>query len=477
MALFNFPGYGPFGVSVESAPRGVRDTRLSAAQEALLLSLERRLQLKTQAETHASLVRSQRRQEAPETLREFVAQRVDAAAEGSSSNNKASVQLDTSFVHLSTQVDTCMAQWDALYAHAHTSQALVAEMEASHVQVAAKTQALYRSFEDVLQQVEALDARVAAIAAPMPHFTAIDGVAHALGFGVKFAAPSSSTSGGGGPGHVLMERAGAARASSPAVTTDSSKAVQVFQHRRGIDPTTPAFEQALEKIDASVAYLTDHLGYKDSACFIEAYRMLAAGGIQCLKDYALSGLDAAKDAVCEAVQKETMAAQQSGVAISLVSQLDETSAYYVNFQLVAPALAAVAKQLERLNAQSPQDSAENLRVLGEVADAYATQRVQLLSPVLGAWLDAVSQTSDIVNVLRASCTQLLKVCEAEFRLFLKLFGHDPSDELFTFSGGDIGLGEDDQSEDDNENAFEYVSSDTTFVEHPLTCCCYFLLDA
>ncbi|OWZ19779.1 Conserved oligomeric Golgi complex subunit [Phytophthora megakarya] len=400
-----------------------------------------------QAETHASLLRSQRRPEAPETLREFVAQRQRDVNVVPSRNNKASVQLDTSFVHLSTQMDTCMSQWDALYAHAHASQALVAEMEASHVQVAAKTQALYRSFEDVLQQVEALDARVAAIAAPMPHFTAIDGVAHALGFGVKFAAPSS-----GSTGHVLMEKAGRPRASS--LTMDSSKAVQVFQHRRGIDPTTQTFEQALEKIDASVAYLTQHLEYKDSACFIEAYKTLAAGGIQCLKDYALNGLDAAKDAVYEAIQKEAMAGQQSGVATSVVGHLDETSAYYVNFQLVAPALAAVAKQLERLNVQPLQDSAVNLRVLGEVTDAYATQRVQLLSPVLGAWLDAVSQTSDIVNVLRASCAQLLKVCEAEFRLFLKLFGHDPSDELFIFSGVDMGLGEGDEDDDDNENAFE-----------------------
>ncbi|KAL3660863.1 hypothetical protein V7S43_014265 [Phytophthora oleae] len=425
-----------------ASPRGVRETRLTASQDALLHSLERQVQLKTHAEAHASLLRSQRRPEALETLQEFMAQRRRGVKDR---NNSSPVQLDTSFVHLSTQMDTCMSKWDALYVHAHTSHSLVAEMEASHVQVAAKTQALYRSFEDVLQQVEALDARVAAIAAPMPHFTAIDGVALSLGFGVKFSAPSS-----GSGGHVLMERAG----SKAPPSLDSSKAVQVFQHRRGIDPTTSSFEQALEKIDASVAYLTQHLEYKDSACFIEAYKTLAAGGIQCLKDYALSGLEAAKDAVYEAVQKETLAAQQSGVATPLVGQLDETSAYYVNFQLVAPALASTAKQLERLKAQPQQENAGNLRVLGEVVDAYATQRVQLLSPVLGAWLDAVSQTSDIVNVLRATCAQLLKVCEAEFRLFLKLFGHDPSDELFTFSGVDLSLGEDDQDEDENENAFE-----------------------
>ncbi|KAG1698007.1 hypothetical protein DVH05_015491 [Phytophthora capsici] len=432
-------------MALSASPRGVRETRLTASQEALLHSLERQVQLKTHALAHESLLRSQRRPEAPETLQEFVAQRWNGVKDAESRNKSTPVQLDASFVHLSRQMDTCMSKWDALYVHAHTSHSLVAEMEASHVQVAAKTQALYRSFEDVLQQVEALDARVAAIAAPMPHFTAIDGVALSLGFGVKFAAPSS-----GSGGHVLMEKAG----SKAPTSLDSSKAVQVFQHRRGIDPTTSSFEQALEKIDASVAYLTQHLEYKDSACFIEAYKTLAAGGIQSLKDYALSGLEAAKDAVYEAVQKEAVAAQQSGVAMSLVGQLDETSAYYVNFQLVAPALAATAKQLERLKAQPQQENVGNLRVLGEVVDAYATQRVQLLSPVLGAWLDAVSQTSDIVNVLRATCAQLLKVCEAEFRLFLKLFGHDPSDELFTFSGVDLGLGEDDQDEDENENAFE-----------------------
>ncbi|RLN55411.1 hypothetical protein BBJ28_00023375 [Nothophytophthora sp. Chile5] len=440
-----------------AAAPGVRDTPLSAAQDALLHSLERQLQLRVQAETNVSLMQQQLRQKQPlerpsgsaraATVKELLAQR-----QASSVSLEGEIHLAPTFLRLANRMAACSTQWDALSAHAHASQALVAEMEASHVQVAAKTQALYRSFEDVLQQVEALDARVAAIAAPMPHFTAVDSVAHALGFGVKFAAPSSSSSTGA---HVHMERAGSsASAAAPATTTDGQKAVQVFQHRRGIDPTTAAFEQALEKIDVSVGYLSDHLEYRDAACFIEAYRTLTTGGIQCLKDYALSGLEAAKDAVYEALQKEAGTPQQPGVASSTAGQLDETSAYYVNFQLVAPALTAVAKQLERLSAQSPQENAENLRVLGEVADAYATQRVQLLAPVLTTWLETVSQTSDIVNVLRASCAQLLKVCEAEFRLFLKLFGREPSDELFVVAGGSSS--EDEQGEDGTESAFEYA---------------------
>ncbi|CAI5704959.1 unnamed protein product [Peronospora farinosa] len=398
-------------------PSSVQSTSLSVAQETLLNVLERHVQLKTQAETHASILRLHRRPETLKTLRElFQTQQMSKK-----NQTKSPVQLDPSFVHLT-----------------------------SHVQVVTKTQALYRTFETNLQQIEALDARVAVIAAPMPHFTAIDTIAQALGFGVKFATPSNDKKLSN-----QVETTRGTGASFKKKGTKSSQAVQVYQHRREIDPTTKGFEQALEKIDTSVAFLTKHAEYKDSACYIDAYRTLAAGGIQALKDYALSGLDAAKDAVYEALQKEVMKSQHSSGTTLSVGQLDETSAFYLNFQLVAPALAAVAKQLERLNALPPQDSAENLRVLGEVVDAYASQRVQLLSPVFGTWLSALSQTSDIVNVLRATCAQLLKVCEAELRLFLKLFGHDPSDELFVFSGIDIAhISEPEEREDDIENAFE-----------------------
>jgi hypothetical protein len=64
-----------------------------------------------------------------------------------------------------------------------------------------------------------------------------------------------------------------------------------------------------------------------------------------------------------------------------------------------------------------------------------------------------------------SCTQLIRVCESEFRLFLKLFGREPTDPLFSFhnnAGNDDGDDlSDDQDEDGNENAFEYVAWDHT----------------
>lgn len=85
--------------------------------------------------------------------------------------------------------------------------------------------------------------------------------------------------------------------------------------------------------------------------------------------------------------------------------MDEASPYYVNFQLVAPALAAVAKQLKRLTTSAsamsnPNAFAANQLALSEVCNAYATQRVQLLSPVLSTAFGAASQTTDIVNLVR-----------------------------------------------------------------------------
>lgn len=193
----------------------------------------------------------------------------------------------------------------------------------------------------------------------------------------------------------------------------------------------------------------------------------------------MSGLEAAKDAVAEALAR---AASSSGSSGSAALEVDEASPHYVNFQLVAPALAAVAKQLERLASSAPARSnpaayAANQRALSDVCDAYAAQRVQLLAPVLAAAFEAASQSSDIVNLvrvaasvvvrrdrsahcraldgqLRVSCAYLVKVCDAEFRLFLKLFGREPRDALFVFRNEHS---EADEGDNGTETPFEYVA--------------------
>ena len=109
----------------------------------------------------------------------------------------------------------------------------------------------------------------------------------------------------------------------------------------------------------------------------------------------------------------------------------------MNFQQVALSLAAKAKQFERPNALPPQDSAEKLRVLGEVVEVYASQRVQLLTPVLGTWLSALCQTSDIVNVLRVTCAHLLQVCEAKLRLFSDALRPRSDRQMFVLAGINI----------------------------------------
>lgn len=209
----------------------VATARPSARQDALLLALERRLQLRAQEQSRALLP------PAPPSasLRGFrVAHR---SQPGPSSLSHTSEDESARVVGtFSDRVAASAANSAQLLADAQQAAALVEHMESSHAQVAATTRALYDSFESVLQEVEALTARVDAVAAPLPHFTAIDRAAQALGFGVKFApASSGSTQATGAP------------------------PVQVFQHKRGIDPTTNAFEDALETIDASVAYLEQHV--------------------------------------------------------------------------------------------------------------------------------------------------------------------------------------------------------------------------
>lgn len=57
--------------------------------------------------------------------------------------------------------------------------------------------------------------------------------------------------------------------------------------------------------------------------------------------------------------------------------------------------------------------------------------------------------------LRVSCLHVVQVCEAEFRLFTKLFGREPRDKLFSFYQEERGDDEDDNDDESRkESAFE-----------------------
>jgi hypothetical protein len=226
----------------------VRDAKPSSKQESLLLSLERRVQLRAQAERNAALLHdpatSASSGEYAASVKDFLRQNMHHST-GIPPAHETPIESE-SMRAFAVQLDECVGQWKAVYDHAHKSFGLVEEMEQSHEHVVSKTQALYDSFENILQQVEALTSRVELIAAPMPHFMAIDGIARTLGFGVKFASPSAATSKGttGENASGLIQQA-----------------VQVFQHKRNIDPTTPAFRDALEQIDVAVTYLESHVRF------------------------------------------------------------------------------------------------------------------------------------------------------------------------------------------------------------------------
>ena len=132
------------------------------------------------------------------------------------------------------------------------------------------------------------------------------------------------------------------------------------------------------------------------AIYIDAYRTLAASKFQGLKDYALNSLDAAKTQCTRLCRKKwwsrsTTVPQlcQSGSWTNLVIFLCEFSTG-----------SARACSSSKAIWTSKCSAAPTLRVLGDVVETYGSQRVQLLSPVLGTWLSSLYQSSDIVNVLR-----------------------------------------------------------------------------
>jgi hypothetical protein len=124
------------------------------------------------------------------------------------------------------------------------------------------------------------------------------------------------------------------------------------------------------------------------------------GAIECLKEYAINALEAAKDGVLEAQAKSQ---QNTTTTASMITELDQASAQYMKFHpTVTPCLTAVAKQLVRLRGPHGNTiDTPSVQALSQVCEAYRTQRVTLLSPSLVSYFEALSMNTDIVNLVRS----------------------------------------------------------------------------
>ncbi|KAF0700673.1 Aste57867_8851 [Aphanomyces stellatus] len=363
---------------------------LSAAQEALLQRLEEA--------SHASSAPPSHSSKAPMSLKQYFALQIPATPQVAEP-----LALSPAVQQFVAYAQTCYRACEAVEDHTQKSIALLQEMEDRHVSVTTLTSALYESFETLLKELEALNVKVKTIDSILPYFTRLSAIAKAVGGKVDF--------------------------SSKVESNGSSKvSVHVRPYSFGsIDPTSPSFEQGIHDIDECAAFLQQHSEFKDTPMYLTAYSELMANALHTLKDYAIATLETARDQVAVGISKQPINPQ---------SELDEASIYYIQFNLAASACQAITKHMDQRETMPGNDS-----FLPDVLDTYVSVRNQLLTSRVSAYLAAVNQSSDIVNLLRIGCQYMVRLCQTEYQLFVRVFGVPPTAPVL-------------QVEDQEEDAFQ-----------------------
>ncbi|EQC31504.1 hypothetical protein SDRG_10679 [Saprolegnia diclina VS20] len=365
---------------------------LTTEQEALLASLERVWQQHLGATSAKDATTAFSK--APMSLKNYYASHVSTAS-------ATAPLLPPAVDAFHQRAVACVNASNAVVEHTQASLGLLQEMEDRHASVVALTGALYESFETLLHELDALEGKLKAMSTPLPYFTRISSLAKSLGSHIDFS-------------------------SKP----DASVHVHVRPYTFGtIDPTAPAFTEAIRVIDECTGYLQEHMEFKDTEMYLAAYNQLLLHASHCLKDYAIAALESAKDHVAAANSKRTVHADI----------LDPASTYYAQFQVAAPACQAIAKHLEQRTVTPGSE-----QFMLDVLDAYVGQRVALLLPAVTTHLHALDgSTSDLVHVLRVGCQFLVRMCQAEHTLFTNMFGAPPSASIFASTP----LYEDDDDDD------------------------------
>ncbi|OQS02683.1 oligomeric Golgi complex subunit [Thraustotheca clavata] len=303
----------------------------------------------------------------------------------------------------------CVKASGTVLKHTEESFALLEEMEERHASVVELTEALYQSFETLLKEVDQLDEKLKAMEAPLPYFTRITALAKAIGSHIDLSSKADQKS------NVQLH-------------------VRPYSYET-IDPTTPAFAQAIRTIDECTLYLQEHLDYKDTAMYLTAYHQLLENATHCLRNYAIAALESAKDQVITTNSKRS----------AHLDVLDPTSNYYMKFHVAAPACQAIRRHLEERMIATSADS-----LMKDVLNCYVNQRVALLMPAISNYLNALdNSSSDIVHVLRVGCQYIVRLCQAEHELFHFMFGAPPTASIFL----QVEL-EDDEENEENEDAFQ-----------------------
>ncbi|CAK4077997.1 unnamed protein product [Aphanomyces euteiches] len=357
--------------------------KLSSTQEALLARLEQAVGGTSREPSECS--------KAPLSLKQYYALQVPATP-----LQTKPLVLPSQVQQFLTNAQECYKACETVEQHTTKSLGLLQEMEDRHVSVTSLTSALYESFETLLKELEALNLKVRTIEAPLPYFTRLPTIAKAVGGKIDFSSKVESNG-------------------------TSKVSIHVRPYSFGsIDPTSAAFEQSIHDIDECVAYLEQHMEFKDTPMYLTAYGELMVHALHTLRDYAITKLETARDHALASISKHPTAPQ---------SEIDDASVSYIQFHLAAPACQAITKRMDQRETAPGNES-----FLPDVLDTYVSLRTQLLSPVVSSYLSVVNQTADIVNLLRIGCQYMVRLCEAEFRLFGHVFGVVPTATVLQIEG-------------------------------------------
>ncbi|KAH7624210.1 hypothetical protein Ndes2526B_g01470 [Nannochloris sp. 'desiccata'] len=171
---------------------------------------------------------------------------------------------------------------------------------------------------------------------------------------------------------------------------------------------------SLRKLDESLAFVSGHPHYADSATYIVKFKQLQAKALASVRAKVQQSLRTA----AQTVQQSVLATPRNGTTDATKNDTGaETTLLYVRFRAAAePLVKSLLQGIEARSGASP----EYARLLYECQNIHCETRLGLMKPSVTAHLKALNGQA-LPTVLRSGCTFLLHIAQLELQLFEQFF--------------------------------------------------------
>ena len=318
---------------------------------------------------------------------------------------------------------------------------LLAELDAAHTAVSARTSELHEQCRAMAAEEARARGIVAKIAKPLSYFESYYVLSTRLGARFEGAEAADAAA-------AIAAARDAWRAGEPD-----------YPHRVSPDgallsPATPEFAAALERIDESVAFLAAHPSYSEATSFMTRYRTLQTRAISTVVGAINDAVDRTVAAAAAEVRRvaaaasvgassphhggPTTASSSSDALTALESA--EVSQLYVRFRAELAGLRRLTALLESRASAGRRAYADAVRGVHRryfearapiVAEVTATKLRRLVAAPAGAATGGVgstgagTSTAPLVSAVRSACAAVARTSLAEQSLFMALFVTPP----------------------------------------------------